>query len=47
MVRYRHDEYVEPSKWRADIIINGSNSFEKPILIIKEYLNSIHNSNKK
>lgn len=25
LVRYRHDEYVEPSKWRADIILNGSN----------------------
>lgn len=24
LVRYRHDEYVEPSKWRADLIINGS-----------------------
>ena len=24
MVRYRHDEYVEPSKWRADLILNGS-----------------------
>ena len=24
MVRYRHDEYVEASKWKADLIINGS-----------------------
>lgn len=24
MVRYRHDEYVEPTKWRADLILNGS-----------------------
>ena len=23
IVRYRHNEYVEPTKWRADIIING------------------------
>lgn len=22
--RYRHDEFVEPSKWQADIILNGS-----------------------
>ena len=28
MVRYRHDEYVEPSKWRADLILNGSNPSE-------------------
>lgn len=25
LVRYRHDEYVEFSKWRADLIFNGSN----------------------
>lgn len=24
LVRFRHDEYVEPTKWHADIIINGS-----------------------
>lgn len=24
MVRFRHDEYVEPTKWKADIILNGS-----------------------
>jgi uridine kinase len=38
MVRYRHDEYVEPSKWRADIIINGSNTSETALLIVKEYI---------
>jgi uridine kinase len=26
LVRYRHDEYVEPTKWKADLIINGSNA---------------------
>ena len=24
MVRFRHDQYIEPSKWTADIIVNGS-----------------------
>ena len=24
LVRYRHDEFVEPTKWKADIILNGS-----------------------
>lgn len=24
LVRYRHDEYVEPTRWRADLVINGS-----------------------
>jgi uridine kinase len=28
MVRYRHDEYVEPTKWRADFILNGSKPSE-------------------
>ncbi|MCL2362839.1 MAG: hypothetical protein FWC73_13625 [Defluviitaleaceae bacterium] len=34
MVRFRHDEYVEPSKWKADIIVNGSASTEKALEII-------------
>jgi uridine kinase len=38
MVRYRHDEYVEPSKWRADFILNGSNFSDKALLIISEYI---------
>lgn len=24
MVRYRHEQYIEPTKWRADVILNGS-----------------------
>lgn len=28
MVRFRHDQYVEPSKWTADIIINGAGDAE-------------------
>lgn len=34
MVRYRHDEYVEPSKWKADLILNGSLLSEKAVEII-------------
>jgi uridine kinase len=41
MVRFRHDEYVELSKWRADIIINGSKFSEKALMIIVEYLNNL------
>lgn len=26
MVRFRHDQYVEPYKWTADIIVNGCGS---------------------
>ena len=24
MVRFRHEQYVEPTKWTADLIVNGS-----------------------
>jgi len=34
IVRYRHDEYVEVSKWRADIILNGSMFSERALRII-------------
>jgi len=36
MVRYRHDEYVEASKWKADLILNGSSFFEKALGIIAD-----------
>jgi len=36
MVRYRHDEYVEPSKWKADLILNGSLGLEKALTIISD-----------
>ncbi|MDR1025198.1 MAG: AAA family ATPase [Treponema sp.] len=41
MVRFRHDEYVEPSKWRADIIINGSKFSEKALTMIAGYINNL------
>ncbi len=38
MVRYRHDEYVEPTKWRADLIINGSSPQDKAVDMILTYI---------
>lgn len=38
MVRYRHDEYIEPTKWRADFILNGSIHSEKAMKIITDYI---------
>lgn len=38
LVRFRHDEYVEPSRWQADFIINGAKPFEKAIHMISAYL---------
>ena len=38
MVRYRHEEYVEPSKWRADLILNGSSFSERALFLIAEQI---------
>ena len=38
LVRYRHDEYVEPSKWRADFILNGSQPSDKAIEMIAKHV---------
>lgn len=34
LVRYRHDEFVEPTKSIADIIIDGSSDFQKQIKVL-------------
>lgn len=34
LVRYRHDEYVEPTRWRADFVLNGSNPSELTLQMI-------------
>ena len=36
LVRYRHDEFVEPSKWRADFILNGSLFSDKAAQILTD-----------
>jgi uridine kinase len=46
MVRFRHEEYVEPSKWRADIIINGSKFSDITIAIIREHIYNTMGKNK-
>ena len=38
LVRYRHDEYVETSKWRADVILNGSNPSDNTLVMISRYV---------
>jgi uridine kinase len=37
-VRFRHNEFVEPSKWRSDLIINGSRASEISLMVITEYI---------
>ena len=40
LVRYRHNEYVEPTKWKADMILNGSNQSEKALSMVSGYIQS-------
>jgi uridine kinase len=40
MVRYRHDQYVEPSKWRADVLLNGSTPSEQALAMVAGYVKS-------
>ena len=37
-VRYRHDQYVEPSKWRADLILNGATPSRTAMDMIVDYI---------
>ena len=37
-VRYRHDEFVEPSRWHADLVINGVLDRNNGINIITDYV---------
>jgi len=37
-VRYRHDEFVEPTRWHADIIINGTLNANLGTNIIVAYI---------
>ncbi len=38
LVRYRHDEYVEPSKWQADFILNGSRPSKRALEAVVLYI---------
>lgn len=40
MVRYRHDEFVEPSKWKADLILNGSLMSQQATEIVVGFIKS-------
>lgn len=37
-VRYRHQEYVEPSRWHADIVLNGTNTSARGIALVAEWV---------
>lgn len=37
-VRYRHQEYVEPSRWHADIVLNGTNTSERGLALVADWV---------
>ncbi len=37
-VRYRHQEFVEPSRWHADIVLNGSNFSSRGLELVAEWI---------
>lgn len=39
-VRFRHDELIEPTRWHADIVLNGTLDANKGTEIVKTYIES-------
>jgi len=37
-VRFRHDEFVEPSRWHADIVLNGAYPSERGLAVVTEWI---------
>lgn len=40
-VRYRHDQFVEPSRWHADIVLNGTLDTHKGTEVVTSYVKSL------
>lgn len=38
LVRYRHSEYVEPTRWRADFVLNGSSPSDKVLDMVSGWI---------
>lgn len=38
MVRFRHEQYVEPTKWTADVIVNGAGDTAKACGMIARFI---------
>ena len=38
LVRFRHDTFVEPTKWRADMIVNGASPFDRSLEMVSLYI---------
>lgn len=37
-VRYRHQEFVEPSRWHADIVVNGSAAGDRAVDVVASWI---------
>ena len=38
LVRTRHDEFVEPSRWRAELVVNGSGCTDGALAVLTAYI---------
>ncbi|MBM7602662.1 uridine kinase [Metabacillus crassostreae] len=38
LVRHRHNEFVEPTKWHADLILNGSITSNNSLDIVRKWV---------
>ncbi len=45
-VRFRHQEFVEPSRWHADIVVNGSASGDKAVEVVASWVRRQHEERK-
>ena len=45
MVRYRHEQYIEPTKWRADLILNGSSPSQTANQMLADHIRKLARGN--
>lgn len=38
LVRYRHDEYVEPTRWHADLVMNSSLTGNQGVEVVTDWI---------
>jgi len=41
LARYRMEEYVEPTKWKADVILNGAMKSDHAVAMVRAYLSDL------
>lgn len=38
LVRYRHDEYIEPTRWHADLVMNSSLKVNQGFEVVSDWI---------